>query len=213
MVHLISVLTGPFDDRIVRLAIGSLALLLSFLGVVAYLVSPSEVGSISSTYYLGGLHRDLFVGTLFSLGVMFFVYRGVPGYLFPRWLVLLTAPLPIVIALAPCGCGKNAPSMHALISTVHGLSAVVFIFLLLWLNIALYRRAKHNEESGDRSARTRARIYLFTTLVMSGILALRIFFPILDHGQNLLSILALEVGILWAFALAWFTAGTENASS
>lgn len=210
---------NPPDSHLVvsfltlRKAIGILGLAMPFvvrMGAHVFERIPSN-DSISAYYYTG--MRDVFVGTLFAIGVFLFCYRG-----FDRQENLLTN----VAGLCAAGIGllPTEPTYHPVIEAQfpniygpgcyqnHGLIGyhiyVVAPFFLLISYLTLFRFTKTGSHGDPGRKKWRNRIYVACGVVM---LASLVGIVLLKWASEKNSIFWPETVAIVAFGIAWLTKG------
>ncbi|HEY0603807.1 MAG TPA: hypothetical protein VGD58_12890 [Herpetosiphonaceae bacterium] len=111
----------------------AIAIPLPFLLIIGgiFLGVPIQ-GSMSAYYYTHPFLRDLFVGTLCAIGICLILYKGYSDQ--EEWVLNFAGLCSIGVALFPMEkeCGNECQPI-----TIHGLSAVLFFFLVAYVCIAL----------------------------------------------------------------------------
>lgn len=115
-----------------RIGMAALAIALPFLlwGLGHIFVDLPLQGSMSAYYHAGGIVRDVFVGTLFAIGVFLMLYRGYT--IFENWALNLAGFFLLIVAAVPMawGCGNACP-----IFSWHGTAAVLFFLSIAYVCI------------------------------------------------------------------------------
>ncbi len=161
---------------------------------LGYVVQPS----ISDYYALRT--RDLFVGTLFTIGWFLFTYRG-----FDRS-DEVAGNLACVFALGVALFPNNPAGLE---SKIHFASAAALFFTLAYFSLALFTRT--NAATPTPQKRIRNRVYRSCGVVMLLCITLIAIFHFreLDHSivAAMKPVFWLETLALWAFGFSWFVKG------
>lgn len=202
-----------YSYRTIRLFVGVIAFSLPIL-VVVFSGEP-ELKSISVSYYSEA--RNTFVGFLFIVGAFLVSYRG--HYTYESVVSVAAGFAAFVVAVAPTACKAIEPSqmcdgVDTTLSkeSMHVIAAFIMFGILTYFCLFPFRR-----KAADREgiyALIRKWIYtscgVVMILTMVGVLVFR------NHYER--TIFFAEWIMLWAFGIAWFTAGrigdeqTENCS-
>ena len=161
---------------------------------LGYVVEPS----ISDYYALRT--RDLFVGTLFTLGWFLFTYRGFD------WRDEVAGTLACVFALGVALFPNNPAGLE---SNIHFASAAALFLTLAYFSLALFTRT--NAAAPTPQKRIRNRVYRTCGVLMLLCIALIAIYhiPGLDHSAvaAMNPVFWLETLALWAFGFSWFVKG------
>ncbi len=161
---------------------------------LGYVVQPS----ISDYYALRT--RDLFVGTLFTIGWFLFTYRGFD------WRDEVAGNLACIFALGVALFPNNPAGPE---SGIHFASAAALFLTLAYFSLALFTRT--SAAAPTRQKRTRNRVYRSCGIVILLCIALIAIYhlPGLDHSAVavLNPVFWLETLALWAFGFSWFVKG------
>lgn len=144
------------DHRVIKLTVGVIAISLAFF---MQLVSGELLHSISESYHYRA--RDWFVGLLFAVGALFFSFKGQNS--FERKLTLLAALCAVLVAIAPCACGRKP----ALIAIFH-FPAAAGVFAIMGYFCWRFRRTAIEKIKQYPEAKTRVRIYSLCLAGMVG---------------------------------------------
>lgn len=186
-----------FDYRLLRLIMGLIALCLP---LVVDMLSSSELASISASYFTEA--RDVFVGLLFVVGAMLLAYRGHNPA--EAWGSNLAAVAAIGVALFPTA---EFPGQGSWISTVHYVSAILLFSILAWFCFGPFR-VRTKGRDGKRGRRARVYFMCGCTIVgaMVGLLVAKLTLAsdvVIRYEMTYWA----EFLALWAFGIAWITAG------
>lgn len=88
------------DHRVIKLVVGIIAVSMAFIMQIA---SGEHLTSISEAYHYRA--RDMFVGLLFAVAAMFVSFKGENSL--ERRLTLLASLCAVLVAIAPCECGRS----------------------------------------------------------------------------------------------------------
>jgi len=135
-----------------RIGMAALAITLPFLlWIVGHILADLPLqGSMSAYYHAGGgAVRDVFVGSLFAIGVFLMLYKGFTD--FENWALNLAGGFLLVVAVVPMawGCGDTCPRF-----SWHGTAAVIF-----FLSIAYVCIVRSSDTLGLMSDQARADYY------------------------------------------------------
>jgi hypothetical protein len=120
-----------------RIGMAVLAIALPFLLWIAghFLAALPLQGSMSAYYHAGGgAVRDVFVGSLFAIGVFLMLYKGFTD--FENWALNLAGGFLLIVAVVPMawGCGDACPKF-----SWHGTASVVFFLSIAY--VCIFRSA------------------------------------------------------------------------
>lgn len=190
------------DHRTIKLLVGLIAISLPLLTSLAtrLLADDVELTSVSQSYRVGGLPRDIFVGFLFAIFAFLLAYNGKSK----REMILskIAAFAALGVAVFPCKCGDH----KELIPFVHGASAAVMFIILAVFCYIFHQRAsaKHYPQ-----AKLRCRIYVMCGLIIvASMLVIAIDGVLKNAISDKLERLVYygETAGLVAFGVAWLTA-------
>ena len=186
-----------FDYRALRLLLGLVAFLLP---VLAWLLSSESISSISVSYYTDA--RDVFVGSLFVIGALFFAYNGhTPRQ---KWVSKGASFAAIITAIYPTACETCASDIK---SVIHYVAAVALFSTIAYFCLGPFR--KNTKGKKDKSGR-RDKIYLACGWIIIGCMLVAGIaeFTMSDAiRQALRFTFWAELVMLWTFAIAWIVAG------
>lgn len=186
-----------FDYRLLRLAMGLIAFLLP---LIVDLASSKALSSISAAYHTEA--RDLFVGLLFVVGALLMAYRGHTAR--ENRGANLAAVAAVMVALFPVPDVGEAVSWT---TWVHYAAASGLFGILAWFCFGPFQERTRGR--GGLKGR-RARIYRASGWTIVGSMAgLGVSGLLLDPdtSANYGVIYWAEFIALWAFGMAWITAG------
>lgn len=144
------------DHRVIKLAVGLIAI---SLAAFMQLASGALLHSISESYHYRA--RDWFVGFLFAVGALFFSFKG--DNKFERRLTLLAALCAILVAVAPCACGRKP----AFIAIFH-FPAAAGVFAIMGYFCWRFRRTAISKIKMYPEAKNRVHIYSLCLAGMAG---------------------------------------------
>jgi uncharacterized membrane protein len=124
---------SEINNHTIKLIVGLIAV---FLGNVTSFLSHNSIESISASYYVGGLTRDIFVGSLCAISAFLLAYNGRSKY--EMLLSKVAAIAALGIALFPCKCGNHAE----IIPRMHGISSFIMFLILAAFCYAFLQRAR-----------------------------------------------------------------------
>lgn len=143
------------DHRVIKLLVGLIAV---SMALFLQAISGALLHSISESYYYRG--RDWFVGLLFAVAVLFLSFKG--NTRVERVLTLLAGPLAVVVATAPCECGRP----HGPVSALHYPAAAI-LFGILGYFCWRFRQTAQSKVARYAEAANRVRVY---TACLAGML-------------------------------------------
>lgn len=196
----------------IRRTIGAIGLALPVvLGPVGWFLLGIPIQDNMSSYYHTPL-RDVFVGSLCSIGVFLFVYRGYD------WVENWTGNLGCLSALGLAFCPLDADSdpmvQRSLVGYLHSFSGGVFFCTLAFYSLVHFPTASDSEDdqiiphNSLRNLSYRlSGIVIIVSMIAMGIYLLLV--PI-ETKRKLNEINFLFWGewvAVWAFAAAWLTKG------
>jgi hypothetical protein len=204
-----------------RLFIGVLAMLLPVVVVtVTWLMGDGVQRWISGYYYTP--MRDIFVGTLWALGVFLLSYHGYD--LADRLITDLAGLCAICISLFPAAPGPQATPHQALIGWFHlGFALTGFVLLAVMslrfasreptpAGLRLWPRIKYAfgfTGPGTSSAPP----WELLTYRIAGLVIFTCVLLCFALSTERYSLLILEWILLWAFGIAWFVKGRKILSA
>jgi len=186
-----------FDYRLLRLIMGTIAFCLP---LVVDAFSSTELASISASYHTEA--RDLFVGLLFVVGALLLGYRGHSTR--ENRISNIAALAAIGVALFPTA---RLPGTGGLMADIHYVCAIVLFSILAWFCLGPFRL--NTKGKGGKRGR-RARVYMASGCVIIGSIAGLAIAKLLFNAETLRAwevTYWAELLALWAFGVAWITAG------
>ncbi|HYT28824.1 MAG TPA: hypothetical protein VEL72_07375 [Ktedonobacteraceae bacterium] len=193
---------------LLRRGIGIIGVALPFVLIIGKIIleSPGISASISAYYY--SVMRDVFVGSLWVIGIFLICYR----YAFLDDIVSTLAGIcAIGVSLFPTPPDMGATQQQTTIGLAHGLFASCFFLVLALMSIILFQKTDQAEPA--RRKQQRNTVYLICGIVILACLvlaALLLFVPYLHDAswlQPLHPIFFLEAFAILAFGCAWFVKG------
>jgi hypothetical protein len=194
--------------RALRLGVAIIAFAFPLvLGIGGYLLAGLGLeGSMSAYYHAGdGAVRNWFVGILFAVGTILFVYQG---YTKPEDYALnLAGILAWGVALFPTAA-VNAPA--TIISRVHGTCAIGFFLCIAY--VCIFRASDTlsliSEDPENAKRKTYALTYkLLGVLMVAFPLAAFVFLSVLQWNKSV--IFFVEAAGVYAFAAYWVVKSRE----
>lgn len=187
-----------FDFRALRALVGIVAFALP---LVACTISSTKLSSISGSYHTEA--RDFFVGLLFFIGAFLFAYNGHSTR--QKWASKAASFAAVMAAVFPTSCDTCESDLT---STTHFAAAIVLFGTIAYFCLGPFRKRALDKKTME--GRRRATIYIICGSIilgcMVGIGAAEIAVP--DATRKSLAITFWgELIALWAFGIAWFTAG------
>jgi hypothetical protein len=195
----------------VRRAIGAVGLLLPImLGPVGWFVFGIAIQDNMSSYYHTGL-RDVFVGTLCSIGIFLFCYRGYDWI--ESWTAKFGCLSALGIAFFPIDAHSDPLHQRTVVGYLHTVSGGVFFLTLAFYSLYHFPTSKADKhESAPHEAernfvyRTSGALILLSMIAMGAYL---LVFP--ERWQRFFNeynfLFWGEWIAVWAFAAAWLTKG------
>lgn len=192
-----------------RRAIGMSGLLLPIaLGPIGWWVFGIPIQDNLSSYYHTPL-RDVFVGTLFAIGVFLFCYRGHDWA--ENWTANVGCAAAMGLALLPLDPHSDPLLQRSWVGYAHTMCGGVFFLTLAFYSLVHFPRS--NTPLGDENDLVRNSVYrasgiviLFSLLVMSAYLFL-LSPSQRAHLDEYHILLWGEWVAVWAFSAAWLTKG------
>lgn len=193
---------------LLRRGIGIIGVALPFVLFIGKIIleSPGISASISAYYY--SVMRDVFVGSLWVIGIFLICYRYA---LLDDIVSTIAGICAIGIALFPTTPDMDVTQRQTAIGLAHASFASCFFLILALMAIVLFRRTDQVSPAGRKQQRDT--VYLICGIVILAcvvLAALILFVPYL-HGalwlQPLHLIFFLEAFAILAFGFAWFVKG------
>lgn len=163
-------------------------------------------GSMSAYYHAnGGYMRDWFVGILFAIGIMLFLYHGFTEI--EDRVLNVAGVLALGIALFPMASPGSGQASH--IGIIHGLCAIVFFLCIGYIcifhaddTLELLRQSRGEQAYGKyrRTYRVLGGLMVISPLIAAGVSAV--------FGKNSFTFFAEAVGV-WVFATYWLVKSRE----
>lgn len=192
----------------IRRAIGVSGLLLPLLlGPVGWLFGVDFQDNMSSYYHTP--LRDVFVGTLCSIGIFLLCYRGYDWI--ENWTANLGCVSALGIALFPLDAGSDPLVQKSMIGYLHTLSGGIFFLTLAFYSLYHFPRDSHREN--EPHLFERAVVYRCSGLViLASMIAMGGYLLILgDAWKGELNdynfLFWMEWVAVWSFAVAWLAKG------
>jgi len=191
-----------------RKGVGILGVALPFVLIIGKIIleSPGISGSISAYYY--SVMRDVFVGSLWAIGVFLICYR----YEFwDNFLSTVAGICAIGVSLLPTTPDVGATQRQSAIGLAHTSFATGFLLILALMAILLFRRT--DQENPMRRKQQRNTVYLIcgiailACVVLAALLLLVPNLPVTPWLRPLHPIFWLEAVSIFAFGVAWFVKG------
>jgi len=152
-----------------------------------------------SLYYHSGM-RDVFVGSICSIALFLFFYKGYDKW--DNWSGNVAGFFAVGIALFP----TSEVGPQNWVGIVHFICAVIFFIILSGISTFLFTRGETNPTSQKL---TRNKIYLICGLVMIGsLITIMIYFVFFDfENSESCFVYWAETVSLNAFGVSWLTKG------
>ncbi len=195
----------------VRRAIGGIGLVLPLiLGPLGWLVFGLEIQDNISSYY-HTLLRDVFVGSMCSIGIFLFCYRGYDWI--ESWTANLGCLSALGVALFPLDANSDPLVQKSIIGYLHTLSGGAFFLTLAFYSLYHFPSTTDSEPEvaphvAERNLiyRTSGVVILLSLAAMSTYLFLiSTELKVLCNKYNFL--FWMEWIAVWSFAAAWLTKG------
>lgn len=192
-----------------RKGIGIIGMVLPIVLVIGkiFLESPGISDSLSDYYY--SVMRDVFVGSLWAMGIFLICYRY--DHL-DDILSIVAGGCAIGVALFPTTPDANATQRQAMIGWVHISFATCLFLILALMAIFLFRRTDPKKKPTQRKQQ-RNTVYLFCgTAILACLVLAALSFVVLNLPgtlwlQPLHPIFWFESLAIFAFGIAWFVKG------
>jgi hypothetical protein len=206
-----------------RTMIGFMGLLLPIVLIAgdSLLIKGEESirGSLSAYYYSG--MRDVFVGSLWAIGIFLITYKVFENNL-DNTLSLLAGLAAVVIALFPTKRPDGVAAIltplqdglgEATVSRVHYSAAAVFVLSLAIISFVFgVREGKRTSWRNGRRTRMSPGFWRGLHWVCSALILLAVAFMVVTTRQRWFThynLLVGEVVAIMAFGLSWLTKGLE----
>ena len=189
-----------------RKVIGFTGFVLPFvLAVGAELITGGGILSSVSAYYWSVM-GDVFVGSLFSIGVFFFAYR-VYGQedIFAAQIAAYSA---MGIALFPTAPPEGV-AYEGVISNLHLAFAFIFFSALIYFDLFLFTKTHPGAEPSPQK-RKRNRVYIICGYTMAAAMLLLVAARFIPTHSPLVAyhpIFWLETVLIEAFGISWLVKG------
>ena len=191
-----------------RKGIGIIGVALPFVLIIGKIIlgSPGISGSLSAYYY--SVMRDVFVGSLWVVGVFLICYRYDTLDDIASTIAGICA---IGVSLLPTAPDVDATQRQMAIGLAHTSFATCFFLTLALMAIFLFR--KTDQENPGRRKRQRNMVYLICGIAILACIVLAALFLLVQNLsvtswlQPLHPIFWLESASVLAFGVAWFVKG------
>ena len=195
----------------VRRAIGISGLLLPIiLGPIGWLVFGIRFQDNLSSYYYTPL-RDVFVGTIFAIGIFLFCYRGNDWV--ENWTANLGCLFAIGIALFPLDPHSDPLQQRSIVGYLHTLCGGAFFLTLSFYSLYHFPSSTSMNRELEPHEQQRAFVYRTSGIViLVSMFAMGVYLFLLPPDWKQLAnhyhlLFWLEWIAVWAFAAAWLTKG------
>lgn len=194
----------------IRRAVGVSGLLLPVvLGAGGLLIGVPIQDNVSSYYHTP--LRDIFVGTMFAIGVFLLCYRGHDWV--ENWTANIGCGAAFAVGLFPLDAGSDPLLQRSVVGYLHTLAGGVFFLTLAFYSLYHFPRSANRDDESEphpweRNAiyRTSGLVILFSMLLMAAyLLLLPSDWKTFADKWNFL--FWMEGVALWSFAAAWLTKG------
>ncbi len=194
----------------IRRAIGVCGFLLPiFLGLGGLLIGVPIQDNMSS-YYHSPL-RDLFVGTMCSIGIFLLCYRGHDWV--ESWTANAGCVAALSVALCPLDAGSDPLVQKSIVGYAHTLAGGLFFLTLAFYS--LFHFPRYNASYSDGEPHTWERNFIYRTsglVILFSLLGMGVYLFLLPtlwkQWLNLWNFLFwMEWIAVWSFASAWLTKG------
>jgi len=185
-----------------RIGIGLIGLLLPFvLAIGTYLLTGTGIKPSISDYYYSPM-SGVFVGCLWSIGMLMFVYRG-PNLL-DVWVGHLAGICAIGVSLFPT-TPNNLPTDT--IGALHYTCAVLFFIMLAYFCLVLFTKTDPTKQMTVRK-RYRNKVYIACGVTITTcIIMIAVYKLFLLNIFPLSTVFWFESIAVVAFGLSWVTKG------
>jgi hypothetical protein len=187
-----------------RRAIGVMGILLPLVLAIGCIALGDCCGVKESiSHYYASVMRDVFVGTLFTIGWFLFSYRGFD------WKDNLTGDLACVCALGVALFDGTRPLSNPIVYHAHIVSAAAFFLILSYFSICLFTKTNKGATPTHKK-KLRNRIYrVCGGIMLLGLVLIAMEKPLFEGtwfaDKN--PVFWLEFVMLWAFGFSWFIKG------
>jgi succinate dehydrogenase hydrophobic anchor subunit len=197
-----------------RKAVGFLGIALPVVLILgAILIGNCSGLQASISDYHNTAMRDVFVGILCAIALFLFAYSGYDKLDF--WMAKAAGLLGFFVAIFPddpdltnpctIQCMQNIPGW---MSTVHFISAAVFLLILAYFSIFLFTKTGGKPITPEKKKRNLIyRICGYTIIACLVLLAIYFLMSLQDELGKYSPVLILEALALWAFGFSWVVKG------
>jgi len=199
------------SHRTVRRAVGLLALLLPLLLVPGGYFGFGFALQDNLSSYVHTPLRDVFVGTLCGIGVLFFCYRGHDR--FENWTANLAGVFALGLGLFPLDADSDPLHQRTLVGFLHTACGGGFFLTLAWYSLFHFPRVYASDTDPEPHRPERNLLYRVSGGVIAvSMLAMAAYLLLLpDPWQQAAdrwhALLWLEWLAVWSFAAAWLIKG------
>ncbi|MDH4450906.1 MAG: hypothetical protein QE265_09980 [Rhodoferax sp.] len=188
------------DHRVIKLIVGVIAI---FLALFMQVASGELLDSISASYHTRA--RDWFVGLLFAVAALFLSFKGETGnHGRERKLTLFASLCALLVAVAPCACGRTASA----ISAFHYLGATG-VFVVMGYFCWRFRKTATDKIDKYPEAKNRVNVYTACLLgmILCGTMAIwYLLAKILNYPVFTTYLFWVEAIGLFSFGVSWLAA-------
>lgn len=185
------------DHRVIKLIVGVIAVCLALFMQMA---SGEVLHSISESYHHQA--RDWFVGLLFAVAALFFSFKGENGR--ERRLTVLASVCAMLVAVAPCDCGRGS----TLLSAFH-FPAAAGVFGVMGYFCWRFRKTARGKSAAYPEARRRAWVYTACLAGMGVCAVMAVAYAVAQQRLDAAFpnyVFWLEAMGLMSFGVSWLTA-------
>ena len=191
-----------------RRSVGIIGVALPLVLIIGKIIleSPGISGSISAYYY--SVMRDVFVGSLWAIGIFLICYR----YDFlDDFASTLAGICAIGVSLFPTTPDVGATQRQTAIGLAHGSFAACFFLILALMVIFLFRRTDQDNPTPRKQQRNTVYLFCGIAILACVVIAALLLFvpnlPVTPWLRPLHPIFWLETLSIFAFGFAWFVKG------
>lgn len=195
----------------VRRAIGAVGLLLSILlGPVGWLVFGIKIQVNMSSYYHTPL-RDVFVGSLCTIGIFLFCYRGYDWI--ESWTANFGCASALGVAFFPLDADSDPLRQRSVVGYLHTLSGGAFFLTLAFYSLYHFPSSKGEKHEFAPHEAERNFVYRASgAVILLSMIAMGAYLFLLPAESKRLFndyhfLFWMEWVAVWAFAAAWLTKG------